>query len=138
MAKEIDVLINTIDDGFGIGENVLLPEALLGITIDFVTEQGDNFRKWNSGRLEQWGVITKNLAINTAYGNLYRTSSNESHVFAIEFIERPSITISSMSNSCFGAYFNDVSYRLFTWRPVHVLSQTVEVRIGWNAIGRWK
>lgn len=105
---------------------------------DFVVEQGTNYTKWNSGKLEQWGKIEKTLDVSSPYGALYRTKLNQVFSFPINFIEPPFLTLDSMMYSVFSAYLNEISFNSFNWRPVHVTSGQKDVLVGWNAIGRWK
>ena len=49
---------------------------------DFIIEQGTsgiwNYRKWNSGYAELWGVVSVNTAVNTAWGSMYVGSTKMS------------------------------------------------------------
>lgn len=63
---------------------------------DFVVEQGDNYIKWNSGKLEQWKTIGMNpLNVTTASGNVYVATLSLGN-WTIPFVETPTKIIYSV------------------------------------------
>ena len=106
---------------------------------DFVVEQGNGYRKWNSGLAECWVNTTQNVAINSAYGSLYQGTWTWS--FAITFKGNPAVTCSHFKWGT-GASWGTVSASSTTnavLRGFDVVSRTAgSCNITAYAIGRWK
>lgn len=71
-----------------------------GMVKDYIIEQGNNYRKWNSGKLECYGNITFNTAINKTWGGIYRSDAHAGVKYPVAF---KAINGSTMS---VGAYNN--------------------------------
>ena len=106
---------------------------------DFVIEQGDGYRKWNSGIAECWITTTKNVALNTAYGSLYQGSWT--WTFPITFNANPAVTCSLFKWGT-GASWGAVSAATTTnatLRGIDAISRASgSCAIAAYAIGRWK
>lgn len=68
---------------------------------DYVIEQGNNYRKWNSGKLECYGNITFNTAISTAWGGIYRSARHDGANYPVEFkaINGSTMSVSAYNNA---------------------------------------
>jgi hypothetical protein len=119
---------------------------------DFVVEQGTsgiwNYRKWNSGLGECWGIVTVTTKIDTAWGSMYCGSTKMSRQnYPFTFTSKPSETASltaggsaawmfpeSSGNGVNGAYASAI-YNVC--RPSAVsTAQTFYINL--HAVGRWK
>lgn len=105
---------------------------------DYIIESGGNYIKYANGTLIQWGYITVSVAVSTAMGSVYRTSSAQGDSFPISFYYAPIVfaTPHSAINSC---YVNTNTTTGFTLYPISYSSLSAANReIYWLAIGRWK
>lgn len=92
---------------------------------DYVVEQGTNYTKWNSGKLEQWGL-----------GSI--TTSNNTITFPMSFYDNnyiPFVQLGSVQ-----AYDRSVGVERVSSSSmkVHVFNAPASVGAYWKAIGRWK
>ena len=68
-----------------INKNVLTPSNCA----DYVVEQGENYIKWASGKLEQWlGVWLEGASISSATGSVYSTTATFGN-WEVPFIKAP-------------------------------------------------
>lgn len=84
-----DILAN---DGKDLQNKLDIIENKIDNVCDYIVEEGynenGNYRKWNSGILEQWQHRSKTTwKINNAYGTLYQGTYN--WIYPIPFIEKP-------------------------------------------------
>lgn len=77
-------------------------------TRDYVIEQGTisgwKYRKWNSGVTEAWAVITKNVAVNNAEGQLFYGTCNIDIPSGL-FSKAPVANITICRTGGYGAYY---------------------------------
>ena len=106
---------------------------------DFVIEQGNGYRKWNSGIAECWVNTSQNVAINNVYGSLYQGTWTWN--FAITFNANPAVTCSLFKWGT-GASWGTVSAsstKNAVLRGFDVVSRAAGTcNIAAYAIGRWK
>lgn len=109
---------------------------------DWVVEQGNNYRKWNSGRLEQWGSVSATTVFNQAWGSMYYYTAALGN-FPLSFISAPEIVYSMRS----GTYlFVEAGYNYATAstigiaRLIHTSNNWagVSINVSYRAVGRWK
>lgn len=110
------------------------PHAVPGI--DYIVEQGTNYRKWRSGRLEQWGIVTKPTAnsisdtfpipfINTNIDVVVSNRYVAGNGVTARYIYSAQTTVTSIS--CF---VRDINTGTFP--------ASGDVSFSYYAIGRWK
>lgn len=119
---------------------------------DFVIEEGTdgiwNYRKWNSGLGECWGIVTITTPINQAWGGLYvGTSVMDRQSYPFPFITRPSETVSLTSTGysawAYAAANGDgvngtyASAVYNVCRPT-AITASATYYLGIHAVGRWK
>ena len=105
---------------------------------DYIIESGGNYIKYANGTLIQWGSLSVTVAVSTAMGSVYRTSSAQGDTFPVSFYYAPLViaTPHSAINSC---YINTQTKTGFTLYPISYTSLSAASRdIYWLAIGRWK
>ena len=77
-------------------------------TSDYVIEQGTTsgwrYRKWNTGVTEAWAVITKNVAVNNAEGQLFYGTCNIDIPSGL-FSKAPVANITVCRTGGYGAYY---------------------------------
>ena len=122
---------------------------------DYVIETGTEsmgtngtwyWRKWKSGRADCYGVRNYgNMAVNTAWGNLYRSSSFRQDLPGMLFIDTPEVIEINYRGSNFGGWvvrhedYDATDYSTGGFCLVRPASATVSaVYFGFNVIGRWK
>ena len=106
---------------------------------DFVIEQGNGYRKWNSGIAECWVHTAQNVALNNAYGSLYQ--GTWTWKFPITFNANPAVTCSHFKWGTGGSWgtIGGVSTTAATLRGFDTYSRaTGTCDIAAYAIGRWK
>lgn len=105
---------------------------------DYVVESGNQYIKYANGTLIEWGSLTVTVAVSTAMGSVYRTSSAQGDTFPVSFYYAPLViaTPHSAINSC---YINTNTTTGFTLYPISYTSLTAANReVYWLAVGRWK
>lgn len=121
------------------------------VPVDYVVEQGDNYIKWNSGKLEQWHYKGVNpVAVTTGTGNVY-TAQVELGDWDVAFIEPPKkfiANISWMNTSRYvwmggpsyvdGVVQNPTETSCGTFNIFSTFSVEVYGSITIHAIGKWK
>ena len=106
---------------------------------DFVVEQGNSYRKWNSGLAECWVHTAQNVALNNAYGSLYQGAWTWK--FPITFNANPAVTCSHFKWGTGGSWgtIGGVSTTAATLRGFDTYSRAAGTcDIAAYAIGRWK
>lgn len=107
--------------------------------VDFVVEQGEGYRKWNSGVAECWIRTKVNVALNNAYGSLYQGTWNWN--FPITFTIAPAVICSQFKHGT-GASWGTVSGQYPTYavlRGIDAFSRASEqCEITAYAVGTWK
>lgn len=111
------------------------------VAVDYIVEQGTNYRKWNSGKAECWGSKTETLNITTAANNSYYTTT--SFTFPITFTATPNIFPSlSQDSGVFWASLGNTSTLSTTGCQLRIMSGASQSNksITWHyyAIGTWK
>lgn len=107
-AQEIEDFVNTIDAQ---GANLA----------DYVVEQDTNYTKWNSGKLEQWG--------------LEASASNANHTvnFPVSFASTAYVIIGTNTSGTQANFMtSSTSVSSFTVYP------SASTKLYWMAIGKWK
>ena len=106
---------------------------------DYVIEQGDNYTKWESGKLEQWGSIDAGvLSLTRQRGNIFISEESLRLNFPYEFIKEPILTLIPDSGVIIGLYIGEVfSSGADVW-PFSALRHERQVEYSYHAIGRWK
>lgn len=109
----------------------------LGLLADYVTEQGEGYTKWNSGKMEQWGNVT----VSASSGVASRTIS-----FPKEFIDtsyrflltgNTNANVSDYIGECDGAA-NKKRTTKTTIVTVKKTGAAYGIGIDWYAVGYWK
>lgn len=136
--------------------NFNVPVSIQGDVIDdFVIESGTEamgtngtwyWRKWRSGRAECYGCRSfGNMAVNTAWGSLYRSATFEQDIPYGLFVATPEVIDISYRGSDFGGWVIKheqtaaTTYTTGAFCLVRPTSATVSsVHFGFNIIGRWK
>lgn len=136
--------------------NFNVPVSIQGDVIDdFVIESGTEamgtngtwyWRKWRSGRAECYGCRNYgNMAVNTAWGSLYRSATFEQDIPYGLFVATPEVIDISYRGSDFGGWVIKheqtaaTTYTTGAFCLVRPASATVSsVHFGFNIIGRWK
>lgn len=107
--------------------------------VDFVVEQGEGYRKWNSGVAECWIRTKVNVALNNAYGSLYQGTWNWN--FPITFTIAPAVICSQFKHGA-GASWGTVVGQFPTYavlRGIDVFSRASgQCEITAYAVGTWK
>ena len=124
----------------------------IGTSVDYIVEQGSNatgnWTKWNSGKMEVWGVKDLGrVSITQSQGALYRTSVTYSCDFPAAFYSLPTfceVQIYQVGSDRY-AWLAPYSYNSLsstkTWNFLLVRSEsgTIDnVKVSYHAIGRWK
>ena len=108
--------------------------------VDYIVEQGANYRKWNSGIAECWVNTTQNVALNNAYGSLYQGTWRWD--FPIEFSGSVPTVVCSHFKWGTGASWGTVSDVYSTHADLRGIDATSRASgstaIRAYAIGRWK
>lgn len=105
---------------------------------DYIIESGGNYIKYENGTMIQWGYFTVSVAVNTAMGSVYRTSSVQGTDFPVSFYYAPIVFAMPHSalNSCYVATTTKTNFNVY---PISYASLSAANRnIYWLAIGRWK
>lgn len=118
---------------------LLLKKAFtkIGLLADYVTEQGDGYTKWNSGKMEQWGAVT----VSASSGTASRTIS-----FPKEFINTSyRFLLTGNTNANVSDYIGECDSAANKKRTTKTTIVTVKktggahgIGIDWYAIGYWK
>lgn len=133
-------------DSFKIGGNTLA---------DYVIEAGETamgsngtwyWRKWASGKAECWGCRNfGNMAVNTSWGNLYRSAILEQELPDDVFITTPDVIDINIVNANFGGWIckheNSAPSAITTGSFIYVRPASATVSptyIGFYIIGLWK
>lgn len=136
----------TFDNGFTIGGNSLE---------DFIIERGEAsmgsngtwyWCKWASGKAETWGCRNfGNMAVNTAWGGLYRSAILTQDLPEDVFITTPDVININIVNSNFGGWIckheNLAPSAVTTGSFIYVRPASATVTptyIGFHVIGVWK
>lgn len=114
---------------------------------DYVVEQGTNdgweYRKWNSGRLEYFSTSTHNLRPGDATGNVYKGE-------VIEFLPRPTmfnntpshVYVASVGDTDADNIISMNAYPIgstrLKWYVWTATMANVEVTVSFYLIGTWK
>ena len=109
----------------------------LGLLADYVTEQGEGYTKWNSGKMEQWGNVT----VSASSGVASRTIS-----FPKEFINTSyRFLLTGNTNANVSDYIGECDSAANKKRTTKTTIVTVKktggayvIGIDWYAIGYWK
>lgn len=115
--------------------------------VDYVVEQGTTnnwgWRKWNSGRLEQWyDGATGAYTVNTARGSLY-SGAYINYIYPIPFIEAPSVvTGATLSTDAYVVWAQEKDYTTTSIRVRIVASASIAQNSNYaihiHAVGKWK
>lgn len=112
---------------------------------DWIIESGTNYKKWNSGRLEQWGTITGSVSITEAWGAMFVGRTSKVITYPIEFVNVPTLTqnvYTTTNNSCWGVNYETRAITSTTFKVYDLMRATSSTNVGyvchWTAIGRWK
>ena len=72
-----DVGVSSLSDVVETFETIVGSKQIPSAIADYIVEEGTDgdwtYRKWNSGIAECWGLHNKTTAVNTSWGNLYRS-----------------------------------------------------------------
>ena len=118
---------------------------------DYIVEQGEKdgwtYRKWNSGVMECWKILTHSTAITTNWGALYCGTATSRQEYPFPFIDKPmeqvNLTAGSYQailfpekdgNGVNGAYAS-ACYNVC--RPSSVTT-VMEFYINFHVSGRWR
>lgn len=111
---------------------------------DYVIEQGTSgiwtYRKWESGIAECWGSYSSSVAITSPLGGMYyKTIGNIGFPSGL-FVSAPIITATKNGNANGLSFIQifSVTSAGFTPEVANPSSQTYDLTIAFNAIGRWK
>ena len=108
---------------------------------DFVVEQGSNYTKWNSGKLECWGRSTLTNAVNTASGSSF-VSNNLTIYYPVDFVgTNPFVTASLMRHDINGGVtLSTITLKGFVFRVFMTTSfgAGYPYYVDWHAVGKWK
>lgn len=95
-SMELGDLSISLAQALGINNSSYSGSASPSTEIDFIVEEGSNsngsYRKWESGILECWISTSQNVALNSAYGSLYK--GQWIWTFPVPFISAPTVTCS--------------------------------------------
>lgn len=131
--------------------NFNVPVSIKGVEIDYIVEQGSNngweYRKWNSGRAECWKSVTLTTAATTTWGVLWKGDSYiERQTYPFNFAEKPieNVTIQSGSIGSWalaadggnGVNGASASARYTVCRPAS--TNSTEYYFSFYVIGKWK
>lgn len=116
--------------------------------VDFVIAEGGNhytgYRKWRSGKLEQWVSSARSTTIATKWGNTYISANNAGLSYPISFYEVPAVTMTVKGETSDAAWIMQHSMGTKTATPSYylvrgdILSATKQFQICAYAWGRWK
>ena len=131
--------------------NFNVPVSIKGVEIDYIVEQGSNngweYRKWNSGRAECWKSVTLTTAATTTWGVLWKGDSYiERQTYPFNFAEKPieNVTVQSGSIGSWalaadggnGVNGASASARYTVCRPAS--TNSTEYYFSFYVIGKWK
>lgn len=113
--------------------------------IDYIVEQGVSgiwyYRKWNSGIMEIWGkYYLSNVAMTTAWGNMYESSKITLPSFPFSFIEIPYGQLSWQNGTC-AAWFEYFQPSITTGGDTFLCRPSSLTGSGYASmyvIGKWK
>ena len=142
----IETSFNDVDTQFsGVETEISDINTVLDGMVDYIVEQGTNYTKWASGKLEQWGSVQKSSVSLTQIAStpFYWLANIETSDYPIPFVGTlPTVTfdVNRISNEVWGGLVN--SSRTLT-KPglydIYGTSSTMNSHAySYHAIGRWK
>lgn len=120
----------------------------LSLGADYVTEIGTSggwqYRKWNSGKLEQWGYFTTTVGSWSTWGSLYETKNSIQKTFGIAFASAP-LVLASYNGATLGCMLETegvatttTTPKYFGVRPNSSPATSLTWGINIYAVGTWK
>ena len=112
-------------------EIVKLDKYMALNNIDYIVEKGDGYRKWNSGRLEQWGIGTASNA----------NSDYSSTRMPVAFTDTNYMVIGSIREQLNGFMFimpDSTDPQVIRYKVTNPDGATLTSKVSWIAEGFWK
>lgn len=139
-AFEILMSMKEFQDGFD--------ELNSKLNIDYIVEEGGNaingYRKWKSGRMEQWKNAPKTIPINTKWGGVYISQQQSGFSYNEQFASPPSVIMDVKGETKDGCWIMKCNSGDATKTPDFFLvrgdaiSSSPRMSITVYAIGYWK
>lgn len=140
----------SIPDSFQVHLDTYLKGETGLVKFDYIVEQGTSsgwgYRKWSSGRLEQWKIISPTFTSWDTFGNAYWYTSNRvEFTFGIPFIEQPVIN-ATINAANFAASWaiplvdsvSTTTFSIISVRPNEGATSANIYYYSIYAIGKWK
>ena len=99
--------------------------------VDYIVEEGENYRKWNSGILEQWGIDTV-LSTDSQYSSI---------IMPVAFTNTNYVVIGSIREQVNGYIFitpDSNDSQVFRCRVTDSNNAVLTSKVSWVAKGFWK
>ena len=112
-------------------ETVKLDEYTALNNVDYIVEEGENYRKWNSGILEQWGIDTV-LSTDSQYSSI---------IMPVAFTNTNYVVIGSIREQLNGYIFitpDSNDSQVFRFRVTDSNNAVLTSKVSWIAKGFWK
>lgn len=112
-------------------EIVKLDKYIALNNVDYIVEEGENYRKWNSGILEQWGIDTV-LSTDSQYSSI---------IMPVAFTNTNYVVIGSIREQLNGYIFitpDSNDSQVFRCRVTDSNNTVLTSKVSWIAKGFWK
>ena len=108
-----------------------LDEYMALNNIDYIVEEGDGYRKWNSGRLEQWGISTTSSTY----------SAYSSTRMPVAFTNTNYMVTGSIREQLNGFMFimpDPTDPQVIRYKVTNSTGEALTSKVAWIAEGFWK